>query len=174
VTLRTVPGKASLRRQRMLYALEEAFRAARIRFGMRIVHYAILGNHVHLIVEAEDREALARGMQGLAIRMARTINRVLRRGGGQVWADRYHSHVLKSRREAANALRYLFGNFARHAAGWGGRIKPYGDMFTSIRFLGIATVEDPVAAPATWLLRIGWRGGGKFLGRELAAPVPPK
>jgi hypothetical protein len=68
--------------------------------------------------------------------------------------------VLKSRREAANALRYLFGNFARHLAVRGERIKPYGDVFTSIRFLGMTTVEDPVAAPASWLLRIGWRGGG--------------
>ena len=122
VTLRTAPGKSGLRRQRMLYALEEAFRAARVRFGMRIVHYSIQGNHVHLIVEAEDRESLARGMQGLAILMASTINRVLRRDG-QVWADRYHSHLLKSRREVANALRYVFGNFARHAASWGGRAR---------------------------------------------------
>ena len=159
VTLRTAGGVAGLRRQRMLYALEEAFRAARIRFGMRIVHYSIQGNHVHLIVEAEDRASLTRGMQGLAIRMARTINRVLGRHG-QVWADRYHSHLMKSRREVANALRYVFGNFAKHAAQWGEGVRPYADTFTSIRFLGLATVDDPVAQPTTWLLRIGWRGAG--------------
>ena len=45
-------------------SLEEAFRAARIRFGMRIVHYSIQGNHLHLLVEVDDRKSLARGMQG--------------------------------------------------------------------------------------------------------------
>jgi REP element-mobilizing transposase RayT len=29
-------------------------RSARERFGVRIVHYFIQGNHLHLIVEAED------------------------------------------------------------------------------------------------------------------------
>ena len=70
--------------------------------GMRIVHYSIQGNQLHLILEAEDRESLARGMQGLAIRVAKAINRLFARAG-RVWADRYHSHVLKTRREAANA-----------------------------------------------------------------------
>src|SRR5438445_10705607 len=69
VTLRTVGSVPGLRRQRVLSALEEAFGAAKIRFGMRIVHYSIQGNHLHLLVEADDRDSLARGMQGLAIRV---------------------------------------------------------------------------------------------------------
>ena len=39
--------------------------AGAARFGFRLVHYAVMGNHVHLIVEAPDRRALWRGMQGL-------------------------------------------------------------------------------------------------------------
>ena len=140
----------------MLYALEQAFAAAKIRFGMRIVHYSIQGNHLHLIVEAEDRESLAKGMQGLAIRIARAINRLFARAG-QVWADRYHSHVLKTRREAANELRYVLGNFARHAASWGDRVARFADAFSSVRFLGFTDPDAPVASPRTWLLRLGWR-----------------
>src|SRR5437016_794700 len=64
VTLRTLAGVGYMRRQRVIGAVEEAFRQARIRFGMRIVHYSIQGNHLHLLVEAEDRESLAKGMQG--------------------------------------------------------------------------------------------------------------
>jgi len=95
-------------------------------------------------------------MQGLAIRIAKAINRLFARAG-QVWADRYHSHVLKTRREAANALRYVLGNFARHAASWGERIARFADAFSSVRFLGLAAVDAPVAAPRTWLLRVGWQ-----------------
>ncbi len=96
-------------------------------------------------------------MQGLAIRIARTLNRLFDRGG-QVWADRYHSHVLKTRREVANALRYVLGNFARHAQQWGEARRRYADPASS-RFLGLAENDAPVAAPRTWLLRVGWRTG---------------
>jgi len=156
VTLRTVGSVGGLRRQRVRYALEEAFRIARVRFGMRIVHYSIQGNHLHLIVEAEDRASLAKGMQGLAIRIAKTLNRLFARDG-KVWADRYHSHVLRARREVANVLRYVLGNFARHARQWSEQRAEFADAFSSIRFLGLAPADAPVAAPRTWLLRIGWR-----------------
>ena len=150
VTLRTGGGVPGMRRQRTVAAIEEAFRQARIRLGMRIVHYSIQGNHLHLIVEAEDKASLSRAMQGLAIRVAKTLNRVFRRAG-QVWADRYHAHVLRSRREAANALRYVLGNFARHFGG------AFIDAFSSVRYLGPAGQDAPVAQPRTWLLRVGWR-----------------
>jgi len=65
--------------------------------------------------------------------------------------------VLKTRREAANALRYVLGNFARHAASWGERISRFADAFSSVRFLGLATQDAPVATPRTWLLRVGWK-----------------
>ena len=156
VTLRTVGGVPGLRRQRTVSAIEAAFRQARVRFGMRIVHYSIQGNHLHLLVEADDKAALSKAMQGLAIRIAKTLNRVLRRSG-QVWADRYHSHVLATRREVANAVRYVLGNFARHARQWGDRAATFVDLLSSVRFLGFAGDTAPVAAPRTWLLRVGWR-----------------
>ena len=124
---------------------------------MRGVHNSVQGNHLHLLVEAEDRASLSRGMQGLGIRIAKALNRVFARAG-QVWADRYHAHVLRTRREAANALRYVLGNCARHARGWGTKAAELGDWCSSARFLGAADRDAPVAPPRTWLLRIGWRG----------------
>src|SRR5205823_6317662 len=78
VTMRVRTGVGYLRTQRMLARLEDVFREAKERFGMHVVHYSVQGNHVHLIVEAEHRGALAKGMQGLAIRLAKAINRVVR------------------------------------------------------------------------------------------------
>ncbi|MCA1829864.1 MAG: hypothetical protein LC689_23345 [Myxococcales bacterium] len=93
-------------------------------------------------------------MQGLAIRIAKTLNRLFRRKG-RVWADRYHAHVLKARREVANALPYVLGNFARHARQRGQRAG-FADAFSSLKHLGYVEIDAPVAEPATWLLRIGW------------------
>jgi putative transposase len=61
--------------------LLQAFKDASERGGIRIAHYSIQGNHLHLVVEAEDTLALIRGIQGLAVRIARRLNaRIGRRG----------------------------------------------------------------------------------------------
>ena len=148
VTVRVVDGVGYLRAQSRAKAIERALAAAGARFGMRVVHYSIQGNHLHLIVEAGDGRALSRGMQGFQIRAARALNRLAGRGG-RVFADRFHAHVLSTPREAARAVRYVLRNYRHHArealpARWE-------DPFSSAR-------EDaPVAAPRTWLLRVGWR-----------------
>ena len=156
VTLRLLAGLPSLRRHAPAAALKAAFAAAQ-RPGFRLVHYSIQGNHLHLIVEASDGAALSRGMQGLAIRCARALNRAARRSG-KVFADRYHAHHLATRREVANALRYVLEN-ARHHGDHTPR-----DPYTSQRWLWRAPGEDaPVRAPRTWLLRLGWRPDGRYL-----------
>src|SRR5438309_4172023 len=71
VTMRVQPGVGYLRVYRRAQLLEDAFREARLRFGMRIIHYSIQGNHLHLLVEVDSAESLSRGMQGLAIRVAK-------------------------------------------------------------------------------------------------------
>lgn len=69
------------------------------------------------------RLALARGMKGLEVRAARALNRMMGRKGA-VFADRYHSRVLKRPRETARALRCVLMNCAHHSSQWGGRVKP--------------------------------------------------
>jgi REP element-mobilizing transposase RayT len=107
--MRVVPGVGYLRAQSRAKAIESALHEAAERYGVRIVHYSIQGNHLHLLVEAEDQRALSRAMQGLAIRLAKRLNRLAHRSGS-VFADRYHAHSLTSRREVANAVRYVLGN----------------------------------------------------------------
>ena len=152
VTLRLLRGIPPLRRHATARALTGAFRAANGRFGFQLVHYSIQGNHLHLIVEAEDRASLSRGMQGLAIRCARALNRAHRRAG-KVFADRFHAHSLRTRRETVRALRYVLENAARH-----GDFTPR-DPYSSQRWLRRPPDETaPVRPPRTWLLRVGWRG----------------
>lgn len=80
VTLRARAGLPSLRAPHLFSVLRDAIRSAHTpRF--RICHFSVQSNHVHLIVEATSRDTLSRGMQGLAIRLARAVNRVLARRG---------------------------------------------------------------------------------------------
>jgi REP element-mobilizing transposase RayT len=141
VTIRVQPGIGYLRSYSRAKIIREAIREAE-RFGVRVIDYSIQGNHLHLIVEAEDEAALARGMQSLGIRVAKRLNSLAGRHGG-VFADRYHAHVLRSRREVANAVRYVLRNYRRHT-----------HEHLPLRW------EDPFSAhnrvaPVSWLLRAG-------------------
>jgi putative transposase len=149
VTLRVREEVWNLRSRRAFRRLRNALAAAWGRFGLRIVQFSIQGNHVHLIVEADNDEALSRGMQGLAIRIARALNRMMRRKG-HVLADHFFSRILETPTEVVNAIRYVLGNHAHHFGAAG--IDPFSSAGLS------ATDRDAVLAPPVgWLLRDGWR-----------------
>ncbi|HZX97227.1 MAG TPA: transposase [Myxococcales bacterium] len=113
ITTRVRPEVWNLRSHRCFRALRRAFAGGCARFGFRLIHFSVQGNHLHMIVEAPDAETLGRAMKGLEVRMARALNRVMRRRGS-VFADRYHAHLLTSPREAANAVRYVLENWRVH------------------------------------------------------------
>jgi len=81
--------------------------------AFRLTEFSVQTNHLHLIVEADDALALARGMQGLATRLAKRLNRAWDRSG-TVFAERYHATLLRSARQIRNALRYVLNNVLRH------------------------------------------------------------
>jgi REP element-mobilizing transposase RayT len=162
ITLRRVrEGVPSLRMGRRFEAMEEAIRKA-ASAAFRIVHFSVQRDHAHLIVEAHDREALTRGMRGLAIRAALGINRALVRRG-RVWEDRYHARELKTPREVRNAIAYVLLNRRKHDAGAARSVDrcSSGPWFSgwSARIRN-ADGPSPVGMPRTWLASIGWRRAG--------------
>ena len=163
VTVRVRAGLPSLRRANSLHVLERAFAAGSERFGFRLIHYSVQSNHLHLIAEAHDEGALARGMKGLLVRITRGLNRHWRRSGALV-DDHYHARALKHPREVRHALVYVLQNARRH-----GVHVPGPDPFSSARgFDGWEHTEPrqeaasppPVASARTWLLTTGWRRHG--------------
>jgi REP element-mobilizing transposase RayT len=148
VTLRVRPHVYNLRARRCFRPLSRAFRGGRDQFGFTLNEFSVQGNHLHFIVEADDHIALAKGMQGLAIRMAKALNRVMGRSG-TVFAQRYHSHILRTVTEVRNALRYVLHNLQQHATEWGRPIAPsWLDPLSSS-----AAGHDATAPPHTWLLK---------------------
>ncbi len=159
------PGRSAHR------AIARALAAGGERFGLRVVHHSVQANHIHLIAEAADAHALARGMQGLGIRIAKRVNALARRHG-RALADRYHAHVLRTPREVRHALLYVLNNGRKHAAQRSVMCGPtWLDPYSSAcRFDGWsrADVPDrppdpdlpPWVPPSSWLLRTGWRRYG--------------
>ena len=95
VTMKLRGGLPKLRRRAEHAALRGAFTKGKERFGFRLVHYVVMNDHMHFVVEAASRDSLRRGVQGLAIRIARALNRLWARKG-RVFADRFHDRVLKT------------------------------------------------------------------------------
>jgi REP element-mobilizing transposase RayT len=114
VTYSVVDSIRTLRRRDMYQAVKRALRNCCAREGFRICHYSVQGNHLHMIVEADDRRALSRGMQGFGISTAKQINRALRRRKGQVFAERYHATVIEHPKQVRNTLAYVLNNWRRH------------------------------------------------------------
>ncbi len=173
VTLKMRSGIPSLRTVRLVSELERSFSLGCERDDFRLVHYSLQGNHAHLIVEADDEDALGRGMKALASRLARAVHRVFKRKG-PVLADRYHMRALRTPREVRNALAYVLLNARRHAASAGRTLSSaFGiDPASSGRWfdgwrnaVGAVGPSPPVASPRSWLLSVGWRRCG-LLGRD--------
>jgi len=184
VTWRVRVGLPNLRSPRTMRAIREAFIRGKERMGFRLVHFSVQNNHVHMICEATDATVLSRGLQGLAVRFARGLNRALGRRG-KVLADRYHSRVLRTPREVRWGLGYVLCNTRKHNAellvpkslprswldscssaelfgGWKGRAAPEAP-----------SGGDPVVSPETWLLRTGWTRHGSLPTDHLPQPRSP-
>jgi putative transposase len=179
VTLRLSGGLPTLRRKDLFRCLREAVRTARQK-GFGVVHFSILSNHIHLIMEAgAPGLAVTRPLQSLATSFAKRLNALLKRKG-KVFADRYHVRALKTPTETRNAIQYVLANESIHRMRRGSttaievRLDPFSSAWLfphwerlaggTPRFSdttwSVQAVEnwlDEILVPAkTWLLRTGW------------------
>jgi len=180
VVLRVIPAVGSLRRRVAYHAIREATLTTARREDFRIVHLSIQRTHLHLLVEANDKAALASGMQGFQISAARHLNAAISKGRpgprrrGAVFPDRYHAEIIMSPTQARHVIRYILNNYRKHRED---RVAPMSawriDWFSSAAMFpdwqeygdeegflwrGPPSYEPlQVRAAQTWLLREGWK-----------------
>jgi REP element-mobilizing transposase RayT len=184
VVLRTVRAVGGLRRRRIWQAIREATLTTAMREDFRIVHLSLQQTHVHLIVEASNKDALARGMQGFQISAAKHLNRAISkdrpgpRRRGTVFPDRYYAEIITSPTQARRTLSYVMNNWRKHEEDRAERVSSWKiDWFsTAAMFPGWAEYGDEaflwrgppsydplvVYQPKTWLLREGWKKSGSI------------
>lgn len=163
VTIRAENRAPNFRAKDIYPVIKAALRIAADRLGCRIVHFSVMRNHLHLIVEAGSWEALSNAIRGLEIRLTHRVNALLGRTG-PLMEDRYHLRVLKTPLEVKRALVYVLNNARKHAAELGRRlgarwIDPCSSAGSFDGWINTPpSDDDPVVSPAqTWLIRIGWR-----------------
>ena len=162
VTLKLCRGLPSLRTPRAYRVLERAFRAGKEKEGFGLYQFSVQRDHIHLIVEVNNRMELSRGMQGLAIRIAKAINKHWGGRQGTVFAERYFARALEKPMQVWRAIRYVVNNARKHGE-WSSDTQP--DPFSSGRWLhcwehlpGIRwPTRSPPLARARHYLTISWR-----------------
>jgi REP element-mobilizing transposase RayT len=183
VTLRVQPGLPSMRDEHFVRLIRTQIASSHLPC-YRIVHFCVQSNHLHLIVEASDKEALADGVKRTKIRIARRLNRALGRSG-LFFDQRYHCRSLTTPLEVRNALVYVLNN-TRHHAHERGELLPrdWFDPYSSAPWFdgwdsplvidapwkaAVMNIPRPVELPRTWLLAIGWRRRGLLRVDEVPA-----
>jgi REP element-mobilizing transposase RayT len=181
VSMRRVKLAPSLRTDRVFRAI--LGQLARVkRCGVRVAHYSVQHDHLHLIVEGESRHDLSAQMRKLFSRIALAVNAIAKRRG-RLFRDRHHREELDGPTKTRNALVYVLFNDRKHHAqnggaiddamlsdlddrssaawleGWDPRARPPPEIVARLRARDrdIEGFAAPCIRPQTWLAREGWR-----------------
>ncbi len=90
--------------------LEGILDGDRVLHGYTLHAFAILGNHVHLLITPHAPVSVLKSLEGTTSRRA---NQILNRTGTRFWQDESHDHWVRNAREFARILAYIEENPVR-------------------------------------------------------------
>ena len=85
---------------------------AKKRYGLSVLNYMVTSNHVHLLVQDNEKYAIPKSMQLVAGRTAQAYNRRKSRSGA-FWEDRYHATAVQADEHFFRCLVYIDLNMVR-------------------------------------------------------------
>jgi hypothetical protein len=104
--------KAQIQNKYILKSLKHAIMRAR-RMGLKIIHYSLEHDHVHLYTECSSNEILTKSMKAFGVSFAKNINAHFK-SCGQVYKTRFHLRILKSATEVKHVINYILKNGIKH------------------------------------------------------------
>jgi REP element-mobilizing transposase RayT len=112
LTVKILRIKANLKNKVVLSILKRSILNAR-KMGLRVIHFSLEYDHVHLLIEAENNIILGKGMQAFGVTFSKALNR-MRKINGAVYKHRYHFRKIVGARQLKNVLNYIFNNGIKH------------------------------------------------------------
>jgi REP element-mobilizing transposase RayT len=182
LTLRLREGLPNLRTRKGAQLVKLAILGAQ-NSGLRVIHFAILSNHIHLICEALSLDVLMNSMKSLTSRLGIHIRRLVKeqkhqikrlealdQSGLGIFRGRYNMQTIEGPTQMKHALKYVLLNPAKHF-----KKAPYLDLFTSAvvfegwkKLIGHELVlmesmttmrealKEFLSPPKLWLTQAGW------------------
>lgn len=122
-------------------------------FGIEIVAYCLMPNHVHIVLVPAHRDGMHRALKAVHGRYAQRVN-CLRKQRGHVWQDRFFSSPLDAA-YFANAVRYVELNPVRagmvaRAEGFRWSSAQAHCGLVSDRVIGYATLSATLGGIGNW------------------------
>lgn len=148
LTIKVRENKADIQNKRILKALHHAIIRARLK-KLKIIHYTLEYNHVHLLVEAENHHVAHQAMQALGISLSKAINKIKRKTG-TVYKYRYHLRKITGLRDLKNVTNYIFNNGIKHKR-TRTQLDPYNSRVVTIK-------ADMLSTEWMWELAFALRG----------------
>lgn len=146
LTIKCAVGVPSLRTPKILPWFRKIVAGARAK-GLHINQYAIEGNHIHLIAEADSNMSLRNGMLSFSATLTWALREIFHYCG-KVLKGRFHTEICETPTQVKRALHYVIYNHAHHC-----KQRPFVDVYSS------AAEGSFAQAPRSWLQRVGWRRG---------------
>ena len=104
--------KADIQNKVVLRILKHAIFRSRLQ-GLKVIHFSLEYDHVHLYVECGDNHVLGKSMKAFGVSFVKGINKY-KKSLGSLYKYRYHLHIIKSAREAKNVINYILKNGIKH------------------------------------------------------------
>jgi REP element-mobilizing transposase RayT len=114
LTIKVKKNKAEIKNKSVLKILKRAIFNSR-KQGLKVIHFSLEYDHVHLLIEAENNHTLGKGMQAFGVTLSKAINRLKKLKGG-VYKHRYHFRQISSTRDLKRVMNYIFTNGIKHGA----------------------------------------------------------
>lgn len=135
----------------ILKILRYAILRARLQ-GLKIIHYSLEHDHVHLYMECDDNEILGRSMKAFGVTLVKKMNKYFHKKGS-AYKHRYRLRILKSASEVKNVINYILKNGMKHK-----RTNRVFDFYNSaivihdFRILGIKVISADIKESAEFKL----------------------
>ncbi|MFA6236406.1 MAG: transposase [Bacteriovorax sp.] len=104
--------RADIQNKTILKALRHAILRSRLQ-GLKIIHYSLEHDHIHLYAESENNNILAKAMKALGVSLVKKINKHFN-SRGTCYKTRYHLRILRSASEVKNVINYILRNGIKH------------------------------------------------------------
>jgi hypothetical protein len=104
--------RADIQNKAILKALRHAIFRARLQ-GLRVIHYSLEHDHIHLYAESSDNKILGKAMKALGGSLVKRINKHFL-SKGRCYKTRYHLRILRSATEVKNVINYILKNGIKH------------------------------------------------------------
>jgi REP element-mobilizing transposase RayT len=161
VVWRVNPHVPPCRRSPVLKVFRQAVLKAR-QWGLRIVHFSLMNDHLHLLIEAENKKDLGKSLQSFAISFTKRLKHLYQLRKTPIFKERYFCHILRTVQEVKNALWYVLLNGKKAGLSpW--RTDPYSsgamlkllvsDLPTIFQDKARNVFQDILAPPSFWIVK---------------------